>query len=73
MKTSHPVHIMVFRVVSRGDDVMPSFFFPHNLILITEVYIKYYDEVVIPWISVILQKQENPELAVRKFLLPFRS
>ena len=30
METKHPVHIMVFRVVTIGD-VMPPFIFPHDL------------------------------------------
>ena len=48
MKTKHPVHITVFRVVNIDGDVKPPFFFPQNLRLNTEAYIKSLLEVVLP-------------------------
>ena len=50
MKTKHPVHIMVFGVVSSDGDIMPPFIFPHGLKLNTEAYIKCLEKVVLPWI-----------------------
>ena len=37
MKTEHPVHIIVFRVVTSDDDVIPPFIFLLDLRLNTEV------------------------------------
>ena len=31
MKTKHPIHIMVFEVVTSDGDIMPPFIFPHGL------------------------------------------
>ena len=50
MKSKHPIHIMMFKVVTSNGDVMPSFIFPHALRLNTEAYIKCLKEVVF-WIK----------------------
>ena len=41
MKTKHPVHIIVFGVVTSDDDVMPTFILPHGFTINTEAYIKW--------------------------------
>ena len=51
MKTKHPVHIMVFGMVTSNVDIMPPFMFPCNFIHNTEAYIRYLEEVVLPGIE----------------------
>ena len=83
MKTKQPVHIMEFGVPATDGDVMPSYIFPCGSRLKTEAYIKCLEEVVLSWIERVCYlktlhlaielctmpyKQENPLLAVRKFL-----
>ena len=51
MKTKHPVHIMVFGVVSCDGDVMPPFIFLHGLNLNIEAYIKCLQKIVLLWIE----------------------
>ena len=43
MKTEHPVHIMVFWVLTNDDDMI-LFILLHGLRFITEAYIKYLEE-----------------------------
>ena len=51
IKTKHPVHIMVFGVVTKDGDVMHPLIFPQGLKLNTEAYIKCLEEVVLLWIE----------------------
>ena len=51
MKSKHPVHIMVFGVVTGNSDIMPPFIFLHGLRLNMETYIKCLEEAVLPWIK----------------------
>ena len=39
MKIKHPVHRMVFGVVTSDGDIMPSFIFPYGLRLKMKIYI----------------------------------
>ena len=48
MKSKHPVHIMVFGLVTSDGDIMPPFIFPHGLRFNTEAYIKCLEKVVLP-------------------------
>ena len=47
----HPVHVMVFRVVSIDDDGMSPFIYRHGFRLNIEAYIKYLKEVALTWIK----------------------
>ena len=51
IKSKHPVHTMVFGVVTSNGNVMPSFIFPYGLRLNTEAYVNYLEKVVLPWIK----------------------
>ena len=82
LKIKHPVHIVVFGVVTSDGDVILPFIFLHGLRFNTLTYIMYLEAVVLPWNermaagrSYVWQqdfampyKQENPVLAIRKFL-----
>ena len=48
-KTKHPVHIMVFGVVTSNSDVISSFILWHGLTLNMAAYIKCQNEVMQPW------------------------
>ena len=50
-KTKHPVHIIVFAVVTSNGDIMPPFVFLHGFKLNTEAYIKSMEEIVLFWIE----------------------
>ena len=81
MKDKQPVHIIVFGVVTSNDD-NPPFTLPHGFRLNKEAYIKCLKVVVLSWIErtfaqrlclttslcTMPHKQENPVLAMRKFL-----
>ena len=47
MKSRHPIHM----VVTNHGDIMLSFIIPHGLRLNMEVYIKWLEEIVLPWIK----------------------
>ena len=47
MKTKHSVHIMMFRVFTSNDDVIPSSIVPHGFTLNTESYFKCLYKVVL--------------------------
>ena len=51
MKTECPVHIMILGVVTTDNNVMPPLIFPHAHRPNIEAYIKYLEEVVLPWIE----------------------
>ena len=51
IKTKHPIHIMMFRVVTSNDNVMTPFIFPHDVTLKPQAYIKYLEKVVLSWIK----------------------
>ena len=83
MRTKHAIHIMVFEVVTSDSDFMSLSNFPNGLRLYVEAYIKYLEEIVLPWIERVTtgrpyqatelcampHKQENPVVADMKFLL----
>ena len=83
MKTKHPVYVMVFGVVTSDGKVIPSYFY--HMASHTEANIKYLEEIVLPliegvtagrpyiWQKDLPHKQENPVVAVRKFLQPHYS
>ena len=78
------MHIIVFGLVINNNDVISLFICSHSLPLNKEAYFKSLEEVVLLWIEkeasgrlyiwyrdcAIRHKQENPVLAVRKFLRP---
>ena len=51
IKTKHPIHIIVLRVITSNVDVMSPSIFPCCLTLNTEAYIKGLEELVLPWIQ----------------------
>ena len=51
MKANHPLHIMVFGVVTRDDDVMTSFLLSHCVKQKMEAGIKCLEAIVLPWIK----------------------
>ena len=83
MKTKHPIHIRVFKLITSNGDAMPPLIFPYGLTQNTEGYIKSVKEVMLSWIewvtagrSYVLKEDTAPShssrkktvLAVRKFL-----
>ena len=48
MNNKHPVHIMMFGVVTSNGDIMSSVIFLHGLRLNSENYIKCLEDVVSP-------------------------
>ena len=56
MKTTYPVHIMVFGVIASDSDIMPPFIFLYGLRLNWETYIKCLEEVVLTWIERVAAK-----------------
>ena len=54
MKNKHSVHIIVFEVVSSDGDVMPPLIFLPGLTPYTEAYLKCLEEVVLPWIEIVV-------------------
>ena len=51
MKTKHPIHIMMFGMVTSDSDVMPPFIFPHHFRLNAEAYVKCLEKVILTWIE----------------------
>ncbi len=49
MKPKHLVHIMMFGVVTTDGDIIPPFIFLQGLELNTEAYVKFLEEVMLPW------------------------
>ena len=79
IKIKHPVHIMVFEVITSDGDFISPFIFSHGLTLNTEVYIKCLKEIVLSWIEsscwktlhgfcTMPHKQQKQVLSVRKLL-----
>ena len=81
MKTKYPVDTKMLGVVTRDDDVIPSFIFLHGLKLNTYAYIQCLREIVLAWIERVtarstyiwhqnstprLNKQENLILVAKK-------
>ena len=73
----------MFRVVTSDGDIIPPFIFPQGLRLNTEAYIKWVKELELTWTEMVVAgrlyvcqqdsasfplEQENPVLAVRKYL-----
>ena len=79
----HPVHIIVFGVVTNDGIYMPPFIFPHGFRLNTEPETKSLEELVLAWIEKVAVKRsyawqqnsvpyqhENPVFPVKNFLRP---
>ena len=59
MKAKHRIYIMLFKVVTSNDNLMPLFIFSHSFKLNTEVYIKCFKEIVLPWIERVAAGRPN--------------
>ena len=53
MKTKHPVHVMVFGMVTSSGEIILPFIFLYCLQLNTLTYIKCLKEVVLLWIEMV--------------------
>ena len=54
MKIKYLVHIIVIWVVTSDGDVIPPLMLTSDLILNIEAYIKYLEDVVVPWIVIMI-------------------